>query len=289
MKQTSLLIFALMLAALPAAAQEVLENADFSDGTTHWHGDCKPASSDSSTDFTSNTSGSGGLLVELHSSSWIKVTQEIRVNIAPPAATLAITYQVSSDFKLSDRTADYGNIGPLVGFGGAMIQSQLGQITAFIDVLPMSRSSISNNGNLTQVTIFDDHVSAASFAPATEQKSQTITLGLNPPPPTHDSHQTSASPSRPAPAASRSPRFRSCRALGRVDKTALSIITCLVILRARMVIPIRTRSRINRPINKRTQPRRLSAPRIAFSDASSMFSSMAAPKTDGPVPDLISI
>ncbi len=170
---------------------EVLKNSTFSDGTTYWHGDCKPASSDMTTDFTSSSSASGGMLVELHSSSWTKVTQELRSKSAPFNALLTITYQVSSDFKLSDRAGDYGNCGPNVGFGGANIPSQAGNVIAFVDVPPISRSSVSSSGDgNTLVTIYDDHVSYAPFAPSTAASPQTATIRMHPPGPTPDSHQT---------------------------------------------------------------------------------------------------
>jgi hypothetical protein len=198
MKRPALFLLVPLLAAAPLLAQddsgssdEVLKNATFSDGTTYWHGDCKPAGSDSSTDFITSSSNATGLMVELHSTSWTKVTQEIRSKPAPPGSVLTVTYQVSSDFKLSDRSADYVNCGPNVGFGGANIPSQQGKIIAFVDVPPLSRSSISaNGGNNTLITIYDDHVSYAYIAPAAAQSPQTFTVTMHPPPPTPDCHQT---------------------------------------------------------------------------------------------------
>jgi hypothetical protein len=198
MKRSSLLFLVPLLAAAPLLAQddsgasdEVLKNATFADGTTYWHGDCKPAGSDSSTDFITSSSNATGLMVELHSTSWTKVTQEIRSKPAPPSAVLTITYQVSPDFKLSDHGADYVNCGPNVGFGGASIPSQQGKIIAFVDVPPVSRSSVAGStGGNTLITIYDDHVSYAYLAPATDQSPQTFTVTLRPPPPTADCHQT---------------------------------------------------------------------------------------------------
>ena len=81
MKRPSLLFLVPLLAAAPLLAQddsgasdEVLKNAAFADGTTYWHGDCKPAGSDSSTDFVTSSSNATGLKVELHSTSSTKVT-----------------------------------------------------------------------------------------------------------------------------------------------------------------------------------------------------------------------
>jgi hypothetical protein len=194
MKRPALILLLPLLAAAPLFAQddsnEVLKNPTFADGTTYWHGDCKPAGSDSSTDFITNTSNASGVMVELHSSTWTKVTQEIRDKAAPFGSVLTITYQVSPDFKLSDRDSDYGNCGPNLGFGGANILSRKGEIVAFIDVPPLSRSSVAASGGITQVTIYNDRVSYAGFAPVTAQSPQTFTMRIQPPPPTADSHQT---------------------------------------------------------------------------------------------------
>ncbi len=201
MKRTALLVLVPLLTVAPLFAQddsqgqdssqEYLQNSTFSDGTTYWHGDCKPAGADMATDFTSNNSGASGIVVDLHSSSWTSIKQEIRDKPTPPNAVLTLTYQVSSDFKLSDRDGDYGNFAPSVGFPGANIPSETGKIVAFIDVPPLSRSSLSaTGGGNTLVTIYDDNVSYRAFAPATDQASHTVTIQMRPPPPTSDSHQT---------------------------------------------------------------------------------------------------
>jgi hypothetical protein len=199
MKRPALFLLVPLLAAVPVLAQdnsqgapdEVLKNATFSDGTTYWHGDCKPAGSDSQTDFVTSASHEAGLMVELHSTTWTKVTQEIRGKAAPADSVLTITYQVSSDFKLSDRSEDYIKCGPNVGFGGAKIPSKLGNILAFIDVPPLQRSSVAGDGGGNAlITIYDDNVTFANFAPATAQSPQTFTVQMRPPPPTQDSHQT---------------------------------------------------------------------------------------------------
>jgi len=175
----------------PTNAREILKNSTFADGTTYWHGDCKPAISEMTTDFTSGSSSSGGLLVDLHSSSWTRVTQELRDKAATASSVLTVKYQVSSDFKLSDRASDYGNFAPNVGFGGANIPSVIGQIVAFFDVPPLSRASVApTGGGYTQVTIFNDSVSYSGVTLSTDQAPQSFTLRFNPPPPTSDSHQT---------------------------------------------------------------------------------------------------
>ena len=198
MKRPALFLLVPLLAAAPLLAQddsqgapgEVLKNATFSDGTTYWHGDCKPAGSNSSTDLTTSASSTSGLMVELHSTSWTKVTQELRSKPAPASSILTITYQVSPDFKLSDRTEDYGNCGPGAGFEGANIPSLPGKLVAFIDVPPVSRASISPYGEITKVKIYNDHVTYAYITPAADQSPQTFTATMRPHPPTAESHQT---------------------------------------------------------------------------------------------------
>jgi len=194
MKCRALILLLSLLASARLFAQddsdEFLKNSTFSDGTTYWHGDCKPAGADSATDYVTSTPNASGIMVELHSTTWTKVTQELRGKPAPPSAVLTITYQVSPGFKLSDRTSDYGNCGPNVGFGGANITSRPGEVVAFIDVPPLSRSSVAPSGGMTMITIYDDSVSHANFAPVTDQSPQTFTVRMHPPPPTADSHQT---------------------------------------------------------------------------------------------------
>ena len=46
------------------------------------------------------------------------------------------------------------------------------------------------SGGMTMITIYDDSVSHANFAPVTDQSPQTFTVRMHPPPPTADSHQT---------------------------------------------------------------------------------------------------
>jgi hypothetical protein len=199
MKRLPLLVLTPLLAVAPVFAQddssgsspEILQNPTFTDGTTHWHGDCKPAGSDMTQDFTSSNNAPGGITVDLHSSSWTNVTQELRDKAAPASVAVTITYQVSSDFKLSDHAEDYGNCAPNVGFGGANVPAEQGKVVVFVDVPPLSRSSISatTSGN-TLVTIYNDHVAYSEFAPATDQTPQTYTVRMFVPPPTPDSHQT---------------------------------------------------------------------------------------------------
>ncbi len=187
MKTTLLACLGVFLAG-PLAAQEAMQNSDFSDGTTHWHGDCKPAGTDQAQDFTSSTQlPSTGLQVDLHPSTWTKVTQVIfdAGKAYQPGMVLTISYQVSSDFKLSDRPSDYGDIGSKIGFGSADIKARAGEILAFVDVPPDERASQSGS----TIYVYYDKLAQAAFNPVTEGL-QTFTAKISPPQGTTDIHQT---------------------------------------------------------------------------------------------------
>lgn len=176
------LFFAL---TLPLLGQEVFENSNFSDGSTHWHGDCKPAGADATTDFTSDAAANAaGISVDLHSLGWTRVTQEIHEHNSqrPSSLMLTIVYQASPDFKLSTKDSDYQNIGPSIGFGGARLSARTGQLTALIDIQPYSRSSVSSSGGYNNYTIYLDRIMSASFVPTTDGKAQTFSVPFNYPP-----------------------------------------------------------------------------------------------------------
>ena len=184
----ALFLFFTLTTAVPLLGQEVMENSDFSDGTTHWHGDCKPAGSDSTTDFVTNSQTVNGLLVELRSTKWTTVTQEIHDDKAGGTPmVLTITYQTSSDFKTSDRTDDYANIGPSIGFGSAQLPGRVGRAIAMFDVPPASRATSAGND---MILIYPDEVSAADFVPSTGQNPQTFTTTLRIPSDTPGNHRT---------------------------------------------------------------------------------------------------
>ncbi len=185
LKAALFLILGLILPGLLSAAQdyqqsmELMRNADFSDGTTHWRGDCRPVGSDVTTDFTSNSeANSKGIIVDLHSSSWTKITQEItNPERAWDGTTLTIVYQTSSDFKLSTRDSDYRHVGPALEFGGAGLPGFPGNLLAFLDVPPYTWASVASAGGLENVTANPDYVSIANFVPSTDGQ-QTFTAVL---------------------------------------------------------------------------------------------------------------
>ena len=184
----------MLAAATPLCAQEILKNSDFSDGATYWHGDAKTVGSEGSTDFTSDAGGTAkGIVVEIHSGGWTKVTQEIRGYKGTGHASgmlLTIVYQTSQDFKLSTRTEDYANVGASVGFEGANLMMQPGQVAAFVDEVPVNRLSESTSGGYNNYTVYSDHISGAKFVPSTEAKPQTFTSQISIPAGNPDEYPT---------------------------------------------------------------------------------------------------
>ncbi len=94
----------LAFATAPVCAQELLQNGDFSDGTSHWRGDGKPAASETSTDLITNSNPSNGIAVEMRSKG-TTLWQEIdNANIPQDAGIdITLTYSTSSDFALRVR------------------------------------------------------------------------------------------------------------------------------------------------------------------------------------------
>jgi hypothetical protein len=93
--------------------KETLQNADFSDGTTHWRGDLHLAAAESSTDLTTSSSTASGIAVEMGSHGRI-VWQEIKTfDISPDTGVdVTITYSTSSDFALKVHESHADNSQP---------------------------------------------------------------------------------------------------------------------------------------------------------------------------------
>ena len=169
-------------------AQSILENGDFSDGTNHWHGDVKPAGSDSSTDLLTSPNDAKGVLVELRSHNWTKITQEVHglKDVQPNTGVdLTVEYTVSTDFKLSDDSRDIGLNFEKLDFPNVRIQQQPGSLIAFIDVQPADRASAQNSGynsvtntDTITITIHPDDVGYAYLTPDTSAGTHTLTATL---------------------------------------------------------------------------------------------------------------
>jgi hypothetical protein len=196
MNKSLVLIFTLALAGIVVGqddqtSQETMENADMSDGTTHWHGDCKAAGADEMTDFVTHPTTLKGITIDLHSTSWTKVSQEIHRYKSTGPQILTIVYQTSPGLTFSTLDRDYTNLGPIIDFPGANIPPSIGKITALIDMPPNQRAVLSSTANNTNTyLIYNDKVTSASFAPKTDQSPQTFTAQLLPPPATQDDNPT---------------------------------------------------------------------------------------------------
>jgi hypothetical protein len=105
--KTIAIVLLVVALVLPLRADEVLQNGDFSDGITHWHGDAR-----SPADFaTDNPLGSAdpftskGMIIPLKHTAWVKVMQDFKAT--SQNSTLTITYMSSTDLALSTRDEDY--------------------------------------------------------------------------------------------------------------------------------------------------------------------------------------
>jgi len=112
------LLFALAALActLPLRADNWVQNGDFIDGITHWHGDGR-APADFASDnpmakpdpFTSK-----GLIIPLKHTVWAKVAQDFKGKSA--SGVLSITYMVSPDLTFSSKPDDYVNVPDHIGY-----------------------------------------------------------------------------------------------------------------------------------------------------------------------------
>ena len=113
-----LLILLVLLCILPLRADNWLQNGDFLDGITHWHGDGR-----SPADFASDNPlqaadpfTSKGLIMPLKHLDWTKVAQDFKGKLA--SGVMTITYLVSKDLAFSDNPADYKNMPDHIGYDG---------------------------------------------------------------------------------------------------------------------------------------------------------------------------
>jgi hypothetical protein len=110
-------ILLVVASALPLGAEEAIQNGDFTDGTSHWHGDGR-----SSADFASDNPlqasdpfTAKGMIIPLKQTSWTKAEQVIRPNGS--GGVLTITYKLSKDLVFSDKPDYYKNISAEMGWG----------------------------------------------------------------------------------------------------------------------------------------------------------------------------
>lgn len=104
--------------ALPAQAENWIQNGDFTDGITHWHGDARsPADFAGSDPFAKpDPFTSKGMIIPLKKIRWVKVQQDFKGKLS--SGVLSITYMLSQDVSFSDKQEDYTNIPEHIDFSG---------------------------------------------------------------------------------------------------------------------------------------------------------------------------
>src|ERR1039458_5072926 len=109
----------ILACAFPLRADNLLQNGDFSDGSTHWHGDGQSPDeyAQDNLSATSNPLTSKGLIIQLKPDRWTKVAQDFRGDKGTNY-TLAITYKVSPDLTWSTKADDYANMVDHLRFEG---------------------------------------------------------------------------------------------------------------------------------------------------------------------------
>ena len=128
-------VLLILTCTLPLRADNWLQNGDFTDGTTHWHGDLR-----SPADFASDNPlqasdplTSKGMIIPLKQSSWCKVAQDFRGKIA--SGFLTVTYMVSTDLAFSIKEEDYTNIPNQLGWGWRSFNTPPGDWMIFISAM----------------------------------------------------------------------------------------------------------------------------------------------------------
>ena len=95
----------------------MIQNGNFADGTTHWHGDGRtPADLAADNPLaTPDPSLSKGMIIPLKATQWTKIAQD--VNIKSPDAQLTITFQFSPGLTFSNKPDDYTGVPAHLGWG----------------------------------------------------------------------------------------------------------------------------------------------------------------------------
>jgi len=113
----SALAFLLLATASLLRADEMVQNADFSDGSNNWRGDGKTAAEyaqDNPTAAT-DTFTSKGLIVQLNPDHWTKVFQDFNGS-KDTHYQLVVTYKFSPGLAFSSKAEDYVNIPDKIRF-----------------------------------------------------------------------------------------------------------------------------------------------------------------------------
>ena len=124
-----------LVCVLPLRADECLQNGDFTDGISHWHGNGRsPADYASDNPLeASDPFTSKGLIVPLKHVFWSKVAQDFTGKIAN--GVLSVTFKLSSDFAFSAKPDDYLNVPSQLGWGWQSFNTPPGDWLIFISAL----------------------------------------------------------------------------------------------------------------------------------------------------------
>jgi hypothetical protein len=137
-----LFVLLVLACALPLHADNWVQNGDFTDGISHWHGDAR-APSDFAADnpmakpdpFTSK-----GLIIPLKHADWTKVAQDFKGKSA--GGIITITYMVSPDLAFSVKADDYVNMPHHIGYNAwAAFNTPPGEWVVFVSDFGSARGT----------------------------------------------------------------------------------------------------------------------------------------------------
>jgi len=117
-----------LLACLPLRADEWLQNGNFSEGLSHWYGDgemaadaakrAKEQSDPLSTAPPPSIVDNPGVVIQLKSASWSKLTQEFTTDTL--SMDLTVNFIASADCAFTDKDTAYTDIFKSLGFRNYM-------------------------------------------------------------------------------------------------------------------------------------------------------------------------
>lgn len=117
MKPLPLAFLLLLVLTWPLRADVGIQNGDFSDGISHWHGDGR-APADFATDNplqAQDPTTSKGMIIPLKHSTWCRAEQDFTTGSGN--GELTVTYMVSADLAFSTNADDYTNMPQQLGWG----------------------------------------------------------------------------------------------------------------------------------------------------------------------------
>ena len=109
-----LFIFSLAASISAVADDNLLRNSDFSNGISHWDGDCRTPDSGGGDLAAPDTQSSSGAVIKLRKNEWTHISQDFEGKTGD--YTLTITYSVSTDLEFSTNPDDYTNLGSKIQF-----------------------------------------------------------------------------------------------------------------------------------------------------------------------------